>query len=117
MSGIKEVQVQAFWVLSRQWRGDQRFGAINTGEMLKSLADLGGSTNNTGWQRLENQVAALLSQVINNKRNRKRKPINNVVNLNERRAFHAQALLQEIRRVPNPQDLVGKQLLIKIKVG
>jgi len=76
---IREEMAQRYWVLSRQWRGDSRFGSINVGEMLTGVADLAGSLNNIGWQRAEARAASLLDQVINNKRSRKSKDTHNVV--------------------------------------
>lgn len=112
---LREERAQQYWVLSRQWRGDSSLGAITVGDLLSRLADLAGSLNSLGWQRAENHTAALLSQVINNKRSRKRKPTNNIVNLNEIRPIRAQALLQEMRRLQDPRDLVGMRITMTIK--
>ena len=79
MPGLKETRAQQYWVLSRQWRGDPRFGAITIGELITKVTNLAGDMNSLGWQRCENLAASLLSAVINNRRCRKRKPTNNII--------------------------------------
>lgn len=113
MSTIREEKIRSFWVLSLQWRGDPRFGSINIGELLTQLADLGGRVNSLGWVRLEDQVATLLNQVINNKRNRKKKSPNNVVNLLEHRVIQPRVLL-DMARKDGPDSLVGKTIRMQI---
>lgn len=113
--GIMIEKAQAYWRASRQWRGDQQYGAITIGELLDTVADLAGDLNHLGWRRAEERAASLLQQVTSNKRNRKRKLPNNVVSFNERKAFKAQALLQEMRG--DPQALVGLQITMNIKAG
>lgn len=114
-SRMMEEKAQDYWVMSRQWRGDARFGGVTVGELLKNLADLAGDLNRLGWGICEGRTSDLLQQVISNKRCRKSKPRNNIINLNERKSFDAQALLQEMRG--DPQSLVGLQVTMKIKVG
>lgn len=114
-SQTMEEKAQDYWVMSRQWRGDRRFGGVTVGDLLKNLADLAGDLNQLGWNICEHRTAELLNQVINNKRCRKSKARNNIINLNERKAFQAQALLQEMRG--DPQSLIGLQVTMQIKVG
>lgn len=78
---LLEERTRQYWTLSRQWRGDHTLGAITVGELLGSLADLAGSCLNLGFSRIESHSATLLDQVVNNKRNRKKKPVNNIVQL------------------------------------
>lgn len=78
-----ETKIRQYWIASRQWRGDTRFGMITTGDLLKTLADLAGGLMNIGWRPAEYKAAELLQQVINNKRCRKTKGPNNVVNLHK----------------------------------
>ena len=79
---ILEEKARTYWKLSRQWRGDRRYGVITIDQLLRQLADLAGTLNNLRWQRAEHLSAELLDQVINNKRCRKKKPTKNVVLLN-----------------------------------
>lgn len=111
---IREEMARRYWVLSRQWRGDPRFGAINVGEMLTGVADLAGSLNNIGWQRAETHAANLLSQVINNKRSRKRKDTKNVIRLMDHRVVQPRVLL-DVVRTEGAEALVGQTFIMQIK--
>lgn len=114
-SNVREIYTQLYWVTSRQWRGDARFGDATMGSLIANLVNIAGAASRAHASGLEGAAARLLEQVINNKRCRKKKSPNNVVNFNERKAFRAEALLQELRRTRNLQDLVGLQIQVTIK--
>lgn len=80
-----EEKAQDYWVMSRQWRGDHRFGGVTVGDLLTNVAGLAGELNYMGWRKCEDRAAELLQQVINNKRCRKRKPKNNIIALDYQR--------------------------------
>lgn len=86
LSMTMEEKAQDYWKLSRQWRGDTRFGATCIGNILKEIADLAGSLNQLGWRNAEHRTAELLHKVINGKKRIKQKP-NNVVQLHMRQAL------------------------------
>ena len=85
--GLRE-QTRAYWIMSRAWRGDPEFAPrFNVGQLITSLGTLQmvclhkSSVN----PRLLMLVHHLLQSVVMGKRCRKRKPVNNLVQLSDLR--------------------------------
>lgn len=102
-------RTRQYWVISSSWRGRDIGEANNNlrtcGEIMAGLQELGKMCTHF---RLQGLVFGLLNAVIEGKRNRKRKPIDNVVQL---RGYKGTETARVSCREPNysntPKSLVG----------
>ncbi len=79
LTSDKEKKAQQYWEMSSAWNGRIKSPTYHdVGSLLQGSASLAGKCNCT-WRLLEELSAGLLSRVTHMKRNRKSKPIDNVV--------------------------------------
>lgn len=80
-SGLVE-RTQRYWELSRAWRGDINYSrGLTIGDLGRALQVLATSCGHKSNHKLEEAVSNQLREVIVNKKNRKTKPVNNLIAL------------------------------------
>ncbi len=76
-----------YWKLSKAWRGnagtdiDEEDKGLTIEGIIQRTTNLGGKANHLGYHKLEAVVATLINAIVMNKRCRKTKPVNNLVQL------------------------------------